>query len=262
MISKKRAIEIKQYLTDTIKSKLLKYNPETAHMPFHWAILGKDRMGMFSFIQSINTSMGMSIFEQVGKIIAKDNFEIVDNQVIPPELGSSNSLDEVKEILISLETTNEMPNEVQEYQKLLNSITSSVQKRKLTRIDLYLEKDDEVYLIDVKTVKANKGEVKGIKTTLLEWKSVYLFTNSSKRYHSLLGLPYNPYYPEPYNRFTFKGMLDLEKEMLVAEEFWDFLGGSGTYDQLIEIFQEVGNEQRDSIDSFFKNLNEKSNNSR
>lgn len=40
-------------------------------MPFHYRLLGKDRMALFSFIQSINTSLGISIFEKVGAIVAK-----------------------------------------------------------------------------------------------------------------------------------------------------------------------------------------------
>lgn len=40
-----------------------------------------------------------------------------------------------------------------------------------------------------------------------------------------LAIPYNPYEPKPYERWTLKGMLDLKNELKVAEEFWDFLGG-------------------------------------
>jgi type II restriction enzyme len=48
------------------------------------------------------------------------------------------------------------------------------------------------------------------------------------------------------------GMLDLENELRVAEEFWDFLGGSGSYERLLKIFEEVGKEMREEIDEYFK----------
>ena len=32
-------------------------------------------------------------------------------------------------------------------------------------------------------------------------------------------------------------MLDLENELKVADEFWDFLGGQGTYQDLIQLFR-------------------------
>ena len=36
-----------------------------------------------------------------------------------------------------------------------------------------------------------------------------------------------------YERWTLKGMLDLKYELRVPEEFWDFLGGTGTYNDLL-----------------------------
>jgi len=48
------------------------------------------------------------------------------------------------------------------------------------------------------------------------------------------------------------GMLDLENELLVAEEFWDFLGGEESYEKLLKIFEEVGQEMRREIDEFFR----------
>jgi len=73
-----------------------------------------------------------------------------------------------------------------------------------------------------------------------------------KEVYSLIAIPYNPYYPRPYNRWTMAGMLDLENELKVAEEFWDFLGGEGSYDTLLETFEEVGKEMREEIDEFFR----------
>lgn len=48
------------------------------------------------------------------------------------------------------------------------------------------------------------------------------------------------------------GMLDLQNELKVANEFWDFLGGSGTYQQLLDIFERVGIDLRQEIDDYFQ----------
>ena len=53
--------EIAQLLTTTVREKLRKYQPETVHMPFHHRLLGRDRYAMFSFIQSLNTTFGISV---------------------------------------------------------------------------------------------------------------------------------------------------------------------------------------------------------
>jgi type II restriction enzyme len=51
------------------------------------------------------------------------------------------------------------------------------------------------------------------------------------------------------------GMLDLENELKVADEFWDFLGGKGTYNELLNCFERVGIELRPEIDNYFKKFN-------
>lgn len=72
---------------------------------------------------------------------------------------------------------------------------------------------------------------------------------------NLIAIPYNPYEPKPYNRWTIRGMLDLNQELKVAEEFWDFIGGEGAYQDLLDIFEKVGIELRPEIDKYFQKFN-------
>lgn len=51
------------------------------------------------------------------------------------------------------------------------------------------------------------------------------------------------------------GMLDLDNELKVAEEFWDFLGSEGAYDDLLGCFERVGIELRSEIDEYFERFN-------
>ncbi len=34
--------------------------------------------------------------------------------------------------------------------------------------------------------------------------------------------------------------MDLEEEVLIGKEFWDMVGGNGTYEEILSIYQEVG----------------------
>ncbi|MEO5674911.1 MAG: TdeIII family type II restriction endonuclease [Chitinophagales bacterium] len=56
-------------------------------------------------------------------------------------------------------------------------------------------------------------------------------------------------------RWTMKGMLDLKKEVMIAEEFWDFLSGAGTYNDLLDCFETAGIELRPEIDAYFGRFN-------
>ena len=104
----------------------------------------------------------------------------------------------------------------------------------------------------IKTAKPNAGGFKEFKRTLLEWVAVFLANNPKAKINTLIAIPYNPYEPEKYNRWTMRGMLDLNKELVVAEEFWDFLGGKNTYQDLLNCFERVGIELRGEIDAYFK----------
>ena len=53
------------------------------------------------------------------------------------------------------------------------------------------------------------------------------------------------------------GMLDLDKELKVAEGFWDFLGGKGAYKDLLDCFEKSGIELRPEIDKYFAKFNKK-----
>ena len=113
---------------------------------------------------------------------------------------------------------------------LKKSLSGSINKLKPLKVDLFVEtKEGAQYLFDLKTAKPNIGDFQKHKRTLLEWAGVILSKDATANVHTLIAIPYNPYEPEPYQRWTMKGMLDLPNELKVANEFWDFLGGEGTY---------------------------------
>jgi hypothetical protein len=74
-------------------------------------------------------------------------------------------------------------------------------------------------LFDIKTAKPNKGGFKEFKRTLLEWTACILADNPNANINTLIAIPYNPYEPKPYSRWTMAGMLDLDNELKVAAEF-------------------------------------------
>jgi len=81
-------------------------------------------------------------------------------------------------------------------------------------------------LFDIKTAKPNAGGFKEFKRTLLEWIAATLAVNPECKVHSLIAIPYNPYAPEKYKRWTMRGMIDLHQEVMVAEEFLREVAGN------------------------------------
>ena len=73
-LSKEQIANIENVLRNSLRHKFKNYNPEPASMPFHTRLLGKDRMALFSFIHSLNTNFGTSIFEPVALALASSSF--------------------------------------------------------------------------------------------------------------------------------------------------------------------------------------------
>ena len=256
-LSKEQTSNVENALKSSLRHKFQNYNPEPASMPFHTRLLGKDRLALYSFIHSLNTNFGTAIFEPVAEAIAKDRFRIAKTHTKAGEFISEKSLFEIQRIMNNLETAVSSPNKIEEIEAI-RQVCQTGPKRKVkpTRVDLRLETyTDELYLFDLKTAKPNVGDFKEFKRTLLEWVATTLISNPNTRVNTVIAIPYNPYEPQPYNRWTMRGMLDLEHELKVGDEFWDFVGGKGSYQDLLGCFERVGIELRDEIDKYFAKLN-------
>ena len=255
-LAKKQVQSIEKIIENSLRNKLEKHNPEPAVMPFHTRLLGKDRLALYSFIHSLNTNFGTSIFEPVAVELASSShqFKFVDRHIQSGSSISKKAQDQVQEIMNGLTAANFKPSKYKEIEAIRKVCQSGeIRQIKPTIVDLYLEKKNgEIYLIDLKTAKPNKGNFKEFKRTLLEWVAVVLCENPKAKINTLIAIPYNPYEPKPYDRWTMAGMLDLENELKVAKEFWDFLGGDHTYDSLLDCFEQVGIRMKDEINKCFE----------
>ncbi len=242
-----------EILKNSLRAKFNKHQPEPSIMPFHTKLLGKDRMALFSFIHSLNTNFGTSIFEPVAKALALTKFLSAESQQIAGNLISSEAQNVIQNIMNNLSIASISPNKTEEINQIREVCQSGEMRAiKPTKVDLKLISHNEtIYLCDLKTAKPNAGGFKEFKRTLLEWVATTLAVNPNANIQTFIAIPYNPYAPNPYNRWTMKGMLDLEHELKVAEEFWDFLGGEGAYKNLLDVFEKVGKELSPEIDEFF-----------
>jgi type II restriction enzyme len=249
--------DIAQLLRGQIERKLTLYYPETQNMPFHTRLVGRDRMALFSFVQSLNTTLGVSVFEQTAVIIARPHFKRAVSQY--KEFNNTISIEaqrEVQSIIDYLRLAQHKSDKVAETARLLAvAQKGEIKTIQRPRIDFFVEtKDGEEFYFDLKTAKPNIGESVGLKRMLLEWVAIRGAQKPQVKIHTMLGIPYNPYAPEPYQRFGLQGVFDLTppyQEIMVAEEFWDFLGGPKTYEELLAVFEQVGQELRPKIDKRF-----------
>jgi hypothetical protein len=244
---------IAELLVKAVREKLDKYEPETEHMPFHHRLLGKDRYTMFSFIHSMNTTFGMSIWEQVALILAQEANNYAERQY-----KLMGEIDKDTEQLISTIHTNlrrgkAIPDKVKEIEQIRRKIKQGKAKRDQDSIvDLFVKTKKAEEYFDITSAKPNMKEFAALKLKLLRWVGLRLSQDKNVHLFTRLAIPYNPYYPESYERWTLKGLYDLDKrEVLVGEEFWNFVAQDNVYEELLTVFQKVGDELRDEIDKKF-----------
>jgi len=251
-LTEKQKRKIEEIIEISLLEKLRRYKPETFSMPFHYRLLGKDRMALYSFIQSLNTTFGTSIFEPVAEILASFRFPVVRRQFVVGNRISQKAQEEIQNIINELSSGARYPNKEEEIERIRKvAKEGKAIEVKAFRVDLFLkDKNGSVHLFDLKTAKPNIGEFKNYKRTLLEWVAIYLWKEPSANINSYIAIPYNPCEPEPYQRWTMRGVIDIGKELKVAEEFWDFLGGDGSYEELLNCFERVGIKLRPVLDEY------------
>lgn len=248
-LTKKQKKEIKNLLGSKIYDKLNKYSRETTAMPFLAKLMqDSEKVAAYSFIHSLATTLGMSVYEQVSKIVAEPHFDEVETAFDVEGEITNEENKVISKILQGIKNRTSRADKEKEIKEILECKKEESRKIKV-RADLFLKKDEDEYYIEVKTAKPNIDVFAKSKEKLLQWVAL-----RKKKVNTILAIPYNPYHPEPYNRFTMQGYLDEEKELYVAEKFWELLGGKGTYKEVLDIFDEVGKEFKDKIQGKIKEV--------
>jgi len=256
ILSNQQKLEIKKIIKDAIIKKLNEYRLVGDVKPFHEKLFSKERIRETSFFHSCSTTLGVTLFQNIAYLIAKGNQNF--KKVEAPWDVKGNFSNEAKSIIEDIifdlgrkqdEPEKRIPDIEKEIQEVLK-VTSKSGSISTQRADLFLidSKNNEIY-IEIKTTKPNKGESEKIKRTLLK-----IVALRNKPVIVFCGIAYNPYEPEKFAWPLPLNYLKLGGDLLVGKQFWDFLGGNGSYEELLDIFEETGKELIDQIESKFQQI--------
>jgi hypothetical protein len=227
--------EIKDLILNTIQKKLVQYKQETEYKPFFEALFDKKTIINGAILQSLYTTFGMSIYEQIAIILAKAAGYETQRQY--KLLGS---IDKETELLILDIFNSPRKNKIIEIEEIREKIKPSVS----------LDADND-RVVDVYIKKPNKSEFEAIRKKILRWVGLRLSQDKKVTVGTYIGIPYNPYFPEDYNRWT--GEKCHKEEVLVQNDLWNMFAGYDVFDELIEIFKEVGREIKSEVEEFISN---------
>jgi len=243
--------KIKELLSDKLEKKLNSYGRETTSMPFLARLIqDNEKIAAYSFIHSMATTLGMSIYEEVSVILASETAEESFRNYGVGGVISKAQKSVIGNIIAKLRNGEREADIEKEIKEVLKASTENGEFQKSGNIaDFYMKRNEEEYYFEIKTVKPNIDVFEKSKTKLLEW-----IARRRKSVNVFLAFPYNPYHPEPYSRFTESGMMDTLNDFLVGAEYWDFIGGKGTFPELLKTFDEVGKQFKEQLNQKFKDI--------
>lgn len=252
--------QLKDYLRERLSAKLnhreaLREEIPGLDMPFHRRLLAfmpeaeVDRVLLDSkFMASLSTSMG-SWYEQMAALIAQERFGRAQKVRIEGTL-SEGGADAVAAIMRDLENRAVKPSYADESRRIREAVAhgdATNPRRVAITVDFFVpDANGVVFAAEMKTPRPNRSMVKSEKRKLLELRALLYQQFPDKppdKIRTCFAFPYNPYKTRPAfeKQWAFgREFVDFRNEFLVGKEFWDYIGGEGTYEALLEIVQEVG----------------------
>lgn len=221
---------------------------------FFLEMFGKEVMLSSKLITSLQTSFGMSFYEQISHKLAtlvgytaKTQYKLTGFI----HADAKNYLDEL------LEDLSYSPDRKSEYKKL-SEIYGAIKKEEIgelaaipdSTVDVFIKKPDgtEIY-IDITTVKPNKKEFRTMKAKILKWYFLRLSHGdiTPDKIQTFIAIPYNPE-SSTGNSYTRWGAYYDRKDLLVGDELWKLVSnGNFSLDDMIDVFKDIGTESKAKI---------------
>ncbi len=220
--------------------------------PFHDRLLSKSIIKASSFERSFSTSFGQRTIETISKIVASDfnHTEDVKCQKKTTISLGQETIASIDEHLNLLRENNlgRRPCWKQDI-KDIKIDKGTIQNKYRIISDLWFLRAGVQYFFSIKTVKPN------IDQTQLAKKDMLLLKSFNPHFKVYFALPYNPFgdkkedygHDPPFKIFNMTG----DEIVLIGKEYWDLLGGQGTYEKILDIANSAGADTRPIIEQYF-----------
>lgn len=225
----------------TLQEKKLQDIKKGDFKPFHDALLPKTLIRINSFERSFSTKLGTT-FEECARIIAQNYHKQVIRGYSVEGIIPAVIPDVIEDITGSISRNNKL-----NYPKAIETVLKVKSEKIIRRAkisDLFIEtKTGEKYFFEIKSPKPNKGQCEEVTQRLLFIHAI--LKEKPPKVNTFFAMAYNPYGEKrsDYKHSFTLNYLDFQNQIMIGEEFWTFVGGKGTYKELLKIYQEVGKEK-------------------
>jgi len=211
--------------------------------PFHESLLPDGILRISEFERSFSTKLGTT-FEECARLIGKSVHKNAERGHRVRGIVSAEAVKCIEGITSGIGSggmKSKYPDLVKEVVELSKGATGV---ERVSIADLYIEtKSGEEWFFEIKSPKPNKGQCLEATGRLLQIQA--LMSAKYPKSKAFYATAYNPYGLEKstYRHSFVLNYMDLENEVLIGKEFWDIVGGKGTYEEVLSIYQEVGKEK-------------------
>ncbi len=211
--------------------------------PFHESLLPEGVLKISEFERSFSTKLGTT-FEECAKLVAQSIHKKAERGYRVRGLVTTQAVKRIEAIINKVGNGGmkfEYPALVKEIVEL-NKLGKG--NERVSIADLYIETNSgEEWFFEIKSPKPNKGQCLEALARLLQIQAItHERYGKAKAYYATA---YNPYGLERtlYRHSFVLNYMDIKNEVVLGAEFWNMVGGDGTYEEVLSIYQEVGKEK-------------------
>ncbi|BAZ66037.1 hypothetical protein NIES4106_07830 [Fischerella sp. NIES-4106] len=215
--------------------------------PFQAALIPPELIRINQFERGLSTKLGNS-FEECARLIALEHHQEVRRTYDIKAEVSVTAFAEAERQKENYESAvnrgQAKPSLEQMITAVLNTRHSDNLETKKVRADLYiLANDGKEFLFEIKSPKPNKGQCLEVTQRLLRFH--LLLGKKRPQLQAYYAMPYNPYgvTKADYKWSQALSYTPFHEAVVIGNEFWNIIGGATTYEELLEIYLEVGREK-------------------
>ena len=264
-IGSKTRLEIKGYLegfiqglVDEFKGReivkpnsaveyLSRFSPKGELKPFQAALIPPELIRINQFERGLSTRLGNSL-EECARLIALEHHRDVrrgyDIRAKVSKAAFAEAELQKENYASAIKGGQAKPTLEQMITAVLHARCSDDLETKRVRADLYIQTNEGMELLfEIKSPKPNKGQCLEVLQRLLRFHLLHGANRPQiKAYYAM---PYNPY---GFTKADYKwsqalNYLPFEDAVVIGYDFWEIIGGKTAYEELLEIYLEVGREK-------------------
>ncbi len=260
----KKAIQaVIKSMMDRVMDKVLIKDPfikedHKAEKPLYAALVPDEIFKGSHFERRFVTPFG-KVWERLAVVAANKGLGYGEQGVSIKGNINSERLRRIQEILNKLEHSGRGKAKVRpDWERELKYILEGQDKKLIPTTvicDVYAEdrKNDKKYVFELKAPLPNSDQTKVSKEKILKLYSMEPMKIDAAYY----ALPYNPYGKRSDYSWSFPARwfdMKHDEAVLIGDEFWEKIGGIGTYKAFIKAVNEIGKEYKDRIYKEFLNI--------